>query len=530
MDAPARDSWLGRKARELFGLDLRSMALFRVGLGVMLLMDLLKRSLAFTAHYTGEGIVPKEQIEDYLHVQPIFRLYMLSDEAWFQAGLFVSQALLALAFTVGYRTRLVAILSFWMLVSLQRRNPFICHTGDGLLSVLALWAIFLPLGAAYSVDQLRRPRKPELQRQHLSVATFGFCFQLVCFYFMAGWFKAQQDVWLRGDAVMEFTRIDNYVTWFGSLLADMPQVSRFFNHYTLVLEEYGSILLFVPFLTPWLRLLGIFLFVTFHIGLHLAVYIGILELSSIVFVCALLPAEFWDVLLPRVPVPRTWRRAWSGLAQRLRSSARAPQPGPVSPALRYARVGGSVLAGLLTVAVGYFNHESRDQDVGIGELPLTVTRFVRATHIAQHWIIFTDLNERPNGWFLVLAEREDGEIVDVLEETVFEQLERPERPAAFFPNHNMRRLWHLAALPRFKGLRPLLGDWLCRDWNARHDQRIQRVSVFMLEDVGEPGSMPPMLPVVDWTADSADGSRAAWRPFVQEVGRRIRSSPRDAAL
>jgi len=99
--------------------------------------------------------------------------------------------------------------------------------------------VFLPLGAAYSVDQLRKPRKPPLARQHLSIATFGYCLQLVCFYFMAGWFKEQEPVWQSGQAVAEFTRIDNYVTGFGALLSQMPRLGRFLTNYTLILEEYG---------------------------------------------------------------------------------------------------------------------------------------------------------------------------------------------------------------------------------------------------------------------------------------------------
>jgi len=521
----AHGSRVGRKLAELFGMDLRSMALFRVGLGIMLLLDLLKRTLAFTAHYTGEGIVPKEQIEDYLHVLPIFRLYMISDEPAFQASLFVIQGLAALCLMVGYRTRLMSFISLYMLICLQRRNPFVCHTGGWWLLVLTLWSVVLPLGAAYSVDQLRKARRPALRSQYLSFGTLGYALQLVCFYYMAGWFKHREPVWQSGEAVAAFTQIDSYVTWFGSLLGTSPGLGRFFTHYTLALESYGWVLFFLPFFTPVFRMVGILLFASFHLGLHLAVYIGILELLSIVALFALLPASFWDVVLPRIPVPRGVARLWQSWARRCQSYARPPSSAPVPAWTRGARVAEQGLAAALMVAVLFFNNDSRRGSLNLGYLSPGVETFVRSTGIAQHWIIFTDLDERPNGWFLVLGEREDGEVINMLTEEVFRSIDKPERPGAFFENHNMRRLWHLAALERFRGLRPLLGDYLCRDWNKNHEQRVDRVIVFTLEGSPPPGVRPPMLPVVEHKTEAARPGKAAWIAFYEEINARMTAGP-----
>jgi hypothetical protein len=55
---PARPSRLA----ELFGVDLRSLALVRIGVGTLLLADLALRSRDFRAHYTDFGILPREAI------------------------------------------------------------------------------------------------------------------------------------------------------------------------------------------------------------------------------------------------------------------------------------------------------------------------------------------------------------------------------------------------------------------------------------------------------------------------------------
>ena len=40
-------------------LDTRSLAVFRVGLGLLLLADILERSRNLTAHYTDAGVLPR---------------------------------------------------------------------------------------------------------------------------------------------------------------------------------------------------------------------------------------------------------------------------------------------------------------------------------------------------------------------------------------------------------------------------------------------------------------------------------------
>ena len=46
---------------ELLSLDLRSLAIYRVGLSLVLLYDLLDRSRNLIAHYSDLGVVPAEE-------------------------------------------------------------------------------------------------------------------------------------------------------------------------------------------------------------------------------------------------------------------------------------------------------------------------------------------------------------------------------------------------------------------------------------------------------------------------------------
>ena len=147
----------GRKLDELFGVDLRSLACFRIGLACLLLWDLYGRAKTLRLHYTGEGAYPREIAAEMRPDSRLLHIFLWSDRVEVQGALFVLFALIALALLLGWRTRVASVLSFLFLASLVRRNHYVCHTGDVWLKALSFWAMFLPLGARFSLDRLRSP-------------------------------------------------------------------------------------------------------------------------------------------------------------------------------------------------------------------------------------------------------------------------------------------------------------------------------------------------------------------------------------
>src|SRR6188508_3787652 len=60
----ATSSWLSRAfgwCEDHYGLDLRSLAVFRMGVGYLLLSDLVRRAFDLRAHYTDVGVLPRER-------------------------------------------------------------------------------------------------------------------------------------------------------------------------------------------------------------------------------------------------------------------------------------------------------------------------------------------------------------------------------------------------------------------------------------------------------------------------------------
>jgi len=115
-DAPARSGLRIASFREIFGIDLRTLALFRAGLATLLLVDLALRARDLTAHYTDFGVMPRAV--QSTNLDPFaWSVHLVNGTAWFQAVLFCAAALFAVMLFAGYRTRLATVMSWALLLS-----------------------------------------------------------------------------------------------------------------------------------------------------------------------------------------------------------------------------------------------------------------------------------------------------------------------------------------------------------------------------------------------------------------------------
>ena len=125
-------------------LDPRSLALFRIMLGLLVLMDTVARLPYLRDFMTDEGVLPRLALVDSPYSDYWLSFHLGSGNLGGQITLSLLTAGLAVAMIAGYQTRLATI-GCWLLVnSVQARNPFIGDRGDLQLSLLLLWAIFLP--------------------------------------------------------------------------------------------------------------------------------------------------------------------------------------------------------------------------------------------------------------------------------------------------------------------------------------------------------------------------------------------------
>ena len=77
MEVPTSRLFRHPKWDQLFGIDLRSLAVLRIGLALLVLTDLFDRLPDLEAHYTDQGVLPRFGLPTGL-----FGLHSLSGSAW----------------------------------------------------------------------------------------------------------------------------------------------------------------------------------------------------------------------------------------------------------------------------------------------------------------------------------------------------------------------------------------------------------------------------------------------------------------
>lgn len=437
-------------ADEVFGMDLRAIALFRIGLGLILLLDLVDRSQDLIAHYTDLGALPRAVVPS---AQGRLSLHMMSGEGWFQAALLAAAGLASLGLLFGFHTRLMLVAAWVLNFSIQTRNPMVLYGGDIVLRVLLFWALFLPLGELWSLDARRR--RPRGARA-LHMGTAAFVVQIALIYITTAVLKTGDD-WRNGTAVWYTLQIDHFTSPFGRQFLAFPGLLEVLTHAVFWFETVGPWLLLVP--RWWVRVPVVLGFIGMHLSFEVFMEIGLFPWIS---------ALGWIPLLPR--------QAWD----RLRL-----------PTLEGGTLGASRLTqGVAVVALAYvtwWNLGSMSpKQFGVTGHWRTPARVLR---IDQYWDMFAPEPLKDDGWFIVAGEREDGQLDDVLHGGPVTWA-KPYDVANLYRNERwrkyMRNLWNR----KYARLRDPYLHWRCREWNAHaaDHARLVRVSLYyMREDSPPPG-------------------------------------------
>ena len=432
-------------ARRVFALDARSLALFRMLLGGIVLGDLAIRAADFGAMYTEDGILPVASVA----TNPwTWSLHLLSGSAVWQAVLFGAAGICGIALLLGYRTRLATVLCWILLVSLHGRMPLVLTAADSYLRMLLLWSMFLPLGEIWSFDaRVRRHGSRVPGEPVLSMASVAVVLQLCIVYWYAGCAKLNR-VWLAGDAMDHILRWSMYVKPFGDWLLAYPDLLQWVTTGTVVLELSVPCLLFVPSRTGRFRLAVIASFVAFHLGIHLTLNVGLFAFVAFAGLSVLLPAGFWVVAARVVRLdPET-----GASRERYRDHA----------ASRGSRLRDGLCLFFLAYIVGSWDFST----LRYRDMPEWLEPVGKVMMLPQAWGMFQTAIPR-DYWYVYRGQQLNGEVVDALQEGVLTEIAAVRRSDAF-PNHRWRKLHARLVDADYSQYRQAVVDHLLEMWNSSH--------------------------------------------------------------
>ena len=438
--------------KRVFELDLRSLAVTRVSLGFLSVIDCLFRLQDLEAHYTDFGVMPLNSLYSlYTPRGPCLHCFS-SSFGWLYL-IFGLHILTAILFMVGWKTKASNFFLWLFTISLHFRNPLIIDGGDVLLRCFLLWMFFLPTAEYYSIDAKHKKVTATQTTWWLNPM---LALQLFMLYFTSALLKTGADWWPLGTAAGYALSLEAFVTPFGKWMTQFPETLRFLTRAVYLVELWGPFLLLC-----WgrLRLLGVFIFVCFHAGLGLCLDLALFPWFAYACLFALVPREFWEFVKKtkdreHYQIPN-FQKAFSVLGLPFFCLA--------------------IAWNVYTYIQKPLNRIANDS--------------AQWLHIDQYWGMFAPYPLKDSGWYEFGVRLWDGQYVytfvdDKMESEWNQDKGRPENTYHYYVDQRWKKylvnLWDKSNAK----YRPLLAAYLCRKWNRENvipsDKALKLDMVFTL--------------------------------------------------
>lgn len=459
-------------------VDLRSLAFFRICLGLLLLVDFFVRMTQAASLYSGQGVLPLESLQQ-LPQQPwswFWSVCAISDRVewiYFCCGLgIVSSFLLAL----GWRSKWMAALSLVFLHSIQARNPWTNYGGDKLLFLMLFWACFLPLGQWFAWNKNSESTKLGKPMALSSWAGWGLRLQ-VCVMYLFSVLRKHGDTWVDGSALHYALEIDQFALPAAIWLKSLPDTLLRGLTWLTLLVEWGA---------PWLllargtllRLIGIGMLMVLQFSFWLTLDIGLFPFISTL------------ALLPHIP-GQVWRWLRVGMGPTLL------QFDTLSTALRQRALAWLLLCMLIWNALMTWEYP----DTMKSRMPIWVAQVVSLLRMDQYWGMFSPNPMVHDGWYVMQAEREDGSQFDLLDPNRSSLWDKPANVLETFPSDRWKEyMMMLYDFPDQAQLWERVVDHFKSSRESKHpnESPIQKVEVYYMMEKTLPDGVAPVEKELLW--------------------------------
>lgn len=274
-----RSYWLG-------DVDPRPLAAMRICLGLVVIADLVTRLAEVRMFLTDDGIVPRGvQTERWA-----WSVFDLVGSAGAVSALLVLALIIAVAFTLGYRTRIATVLLWLLVMSVQNRNLSIGDGGDDALRVALGWSMFTDLGGAWSLD-VKLGRRPYARVFALGARMIQW--QLALCYFGAGYLKAR-GTWLGGDALYQTMQLTKFARPLGDAMLAFPHLCKAFTFASLATELVLPLLILTWWQAERARGLAVAAATALQLGILLMMRVGVFTVAMMAIAIALVPPSWFD--------------------------------------------------------------------------------------------------------------------------------------------------------------------------------------------------------------------------------------------
>jgi hypothetical protein len=469
--------------KAVFTLDLRALALLRIGMAFLVLVDLSIRSTDLVAHYTNAGVVPLDMLFRYGWGTYSFSLHTISGLWQVQVALFLLEAVFAVFLMFGINTRLASVMVWLLHMSLQNRNPYILQGGDDLFRMILFWGMFLPWDKRYSV-QGRQDQ--EGGNSFFGLAGVGYLLQICFLYFFTAMLKTSPEWRSDFTALYYALSLDQMVFPVGKLLYRYPELMKSLTAFVFYMELLVPLLFFMPVFTRTFRVTGFLLIIGLHLGISMTLFVGLFFMIGIITVFGLFP-ESWMSWFDRktarlqqalaVYADRT--REWLQRLVQVRVSSGRRLLSPTTK--EFVR---DTFLFFCLIYIFCWNMQNIGMFKGVTDRADSIGQTLR---LDQNWGMFAPSVFKDDGWYILEGTTVTGDKIDLNREGQPVSYEKPESVVSLFKNDRWRKYSENYLFVSNSFMRPAYSNFVLDHWNADHpDKAITRLEVIYMKEVTQP--------------------------------------------
>lgn len=466
---------------ERLGIDIRGLAVFRIFLGILLILNLVLNIRGLSIFYSDSGVLPRDALFEKYSFISNFSIHALSGEVWFQALIFVFSGIFAFSLIIGYKTKISSFMSFFLLLSLNIRNPLILNAGDILFIKILFWSIFLPLGNKWSIDSIKN-KKEVTKKQIVSIGSAGLLLEVFFIYFIDSIFKFRSGLWFNGEGLVHAFSIDRLTILFGELISQYPSLIRILGIIWFFMLSLSFLLILF---TGLYRIIFVTMFIFAHITMAFTMYLGLFPWISIVSLIPFMPAQFWDEIENKIsPLKRKTKKLGIYLNSFLPknkfnlsfSKSKYNMEKKVISLLLLSMIFLTILWNIMSLGyIGIFSDSTPIKPENNG------------------WSMFSSVNPIDK-WYTAPGKLKSGKKIYALQQkkTINKTIEDTEN---MYPSHKW--MLYLTDISKNKNsnLLPHLADYICKRWNTKNSDKLINLTIYkniQFNDIEKNSSIKPI--------------------------------------
>lgn len=448
------------KLRSFYQLDMRALALMRIGVALVVLADIIIRWQDLDAFFTDAGLWPTELIHNFGWQKGYWSFHELSGTHAYATLMFSLHTVAAILLLFGYKTRLATFLVWVFTISLHNRNLFILQSGDDLLRITLFWALFMPWGNALSLDA----KKYTSRKKHFCMATLGYLCLISSVYIFTVVLKNSSEWRSESTAVYFALSLDQLRLPVGDWLYQHYGLMTLLTKLVFYAEILIPLLILFPSKNKWIKLSAFVILMCLHFGIGSSMYVGLFWIINIVTALAIIPTEFLDrfKLLAISNDAKIKRRSF-GVVKYLSNSF-------------------SVIIIILCFVLNlsympWFGYE----------LDKPVTMVVNTLRLNQFWAMFSPHIMKEDGWALHEGYTAEGKLWDLYYDLPYIYSVKPEHLVKTFKSDRWRKLAENMQRPEYTFLRPRYCKYWLKKWNTEHPKnQMESLDLVFFEEVSLP--------------------------------------------